>query len=162
MKSDLSESQVKALLIVASKSRRPTTAPYSDLLDKAANERTTVQELAGIKEQAKGFLREAADSRHRDAATLLYHVTVAAAFVRHGAAISGRPIHKQLKLYEKFAATWEGHPLGQLFRAATRRVAGTDTNEGGSRPALVSGRTKSSSRSARAAWARCIARMITG
>ena len=129
MKSDFSESQVKALLIVASKSRRPSTAPYSALLDKAADETTTVQELAGIKEQAKGFLREAADSRHREAATLLYHVAVAAAFVRHQAAISGRPMRKQQKLYETFAATWAGHPIGQLFREAARRVAGAITPE---------------------------------
>ena len=129
MKADLSESQVKALLIVASKTRRPSTTPYSDVLDKAANETTTVQELAGIKEQAKGYLREAADSRHRDAATLLYHVTVAAAFVRHAAAISGRPMHKQQKLYDRFATTWAGHPIGQLFREAARRVAGTDAPE---------------------------------
>jgi hypothetical protein len=129
MKSDLSESQVKALLIVAAKSGRPSTAPYADLLEKAAQEATTVEELTGIKEQAKGFLRETADRRHRDAATLLYHVAVAAAFVRHGAAISGRPMHKQQKLYEKFAATWAAHPIGQLFREAARRVPGTDTAE---------------------------------
>ena len=129
MKSDLTESQVKALLIVASKTRRPSTTPYSDVLDKAANETTTVQELAGIKEQAKGYLREAADRRHRDAATLLYHVAVAAAFVRHGAAISGRPMRKQQKLYDTFAVTWAGHPIGQLFREAARRVAGIDTPE---------------------------------
>ena len=129
MKSDLSESQVKALLIVASKSRRPSTAPYSDLLDRAAKETATVEELSGIKEQAKGFLKEAADSRHRDAATLLYHVAVAAAFVRHGAEISGRPMRKQQPLYEKFAETWAGHPIGQVFREAARRVAGTHTPE---------------------------------
>ena len=129
MKSDLSESQVKALLIVASKSRRPSTAPYSDLLDKAANETTTVQELAGIKEQAKEFLKDAEDKRHRNAATLLYHVTVAAAFVRHGAAISGRPMHKQQKLYQAFATTWAGHPIGHLFREAAHRFAGMHTNE---------------------------------
>jgi hypothetical protein len=129
MKSDLSESQVKALLIVASKSRRPSTAPYADLLDKAANETTTVQELASIKGQAKGFLKEAADKRHRDAAALLYHVTVAAAFVRHGAAISGRPMGKQQELYERFAAAWADHPIGRLFREAARRVTGGHTPE---------------------------------
>ena len=129
MKADLSESQVKALLIVASKSRRPSTAPYSDLLDKAAKETTTLQELAGIKEQAKAFLKGAPDRRHRDAATLLYHATVAAAFVRHGAEISGRPMRKQQQLYEQFAETWVGHPIGQVFREAALRVAGTNTPE---------------------------------
>ena len=46
MKSHLSESQVKALLIVASKPRRPSTSPYADLLDRAAKETTKVEELA--------------------------------------------------------------------------------------------------------------------
>ena len=125
----LSESQVKALLIVASKSRRRSTAPYAGLLDEAVKETTTVQELAGLKEQAKGFLKEPADRRHRDAATLLYHVAVAAAFVRHGAQISGRPMRKQQPLYQQFADTWAGHPIGQLFREAARRATGTDTPE---------------------------------
>jgi len=129
MKSGLSESQVKALLIVASKSRRRSTAPYAGLLDEAVKETTTVQELAGLKEQAKGFLKEPADRRHRDAATLLYHVAVAAAFVRHGAQISGRPMRKQQPLYQQFADTWAGHPIGQLFREAARRATGTDTPE---------------------------------
>jgi hypothetical protein len=129
MKPDLTKSQVKALLLVASRARRPAARPYSDLVDKAANETTTVQELAGIKEQAKAFLKEAADRRHRDAATLVYHLAVAAAFVRHDAAISGRPIQKQQKLYEQFAATWADHPIGQLFREAARRAAGTNASE---------------------------------
>ena len=129
MKSGLSESQVKALLIVASKSRPRSTAPYAGLLDEAVKETTTVQELAGLKEQAKGFLKEPADGRHRAAATLLYHVAVAAAFVRHGAQISGRPMRKQQPLYQQFADTWAGHPIGQLFREAARRAAGTDTPE---------------------------------
>jgi hypothetical protein len=129
MKFDLSESQVKALLILASKWRSPAPAPYFDLLDQAAKETTTVQELAGIKDQAKGFLKDAPDTRHREAARLLYHVSVAAAVVRRGAAISGRPMHKQQDLYAKFAATWAGHPIGELFREAARRVARTNTPE---------------------------------
>jgi hypothetical protein len=129
MKSSLSESQVKALLIVASKSRPRSPAPYAGLLDEAVKETTTVQELAGLKEQAKGFLKEPADRRHRAAATLLYHVAVAAAFVRHGAQISGRPMRKQQPLYQQFADTWADHPIGQLFREAARRAAGIDTTE---------------------------------
>ena len=88
MKSGLTESQVKALLMVASKSRRQSPAPYAGLLDRAANETTTVEELAGFKEQAKGFLATAPDGRHREAATLLYHLAVAAA-VASGRADAG-------------------------------------------------------------------------
>jgi hypothetical protein len=126
MKSDLSDSRVKALFIVASKSRRSSVAPYADLLDLATAQTTSVQELAGIKEQAKTFLKEAADRRHRDAATLLYHAAVAAAFVYHATEISGRAMGKQQHLYERFAQAWEGRPAGRLFREAARRVAETD------------------------------------
>jgi hypothetical protein len=129
MKSDLTQSQVKALLLVASTARQPPRAPYADLVDTAANEATTVDELTEIKEQAKTFLTAAPDRRHRAAATLLYHVAVAAALVRHDAAISGRPIHRQQKLYEQYAATWAEHPIGGLFREAARRAAGTHTSE---------------------------------
>jgi hypothetical protein len=124
MKSDLTGDQIKALLIVASKSR-PAVAPYSDLVDQAASQETTVLELAGLKEQAKAFLLQPRDNRHREAATLLYHLAVAAALVRHGAAISGRPLHKQLKRYEEFAAAWGEHPIGQLFREAARLAVRT-------------------------------------
>jgi hypothetical protein len=123
MKPHLTESQVKALLIVASKSRRPSVSPYSALLDKAIDRHTSVDELTGIKEQAKGFLKESGDGSRRDAATLLYHVAVAAALMYHAASISGRPMHKQQRLYEKFAETWAGHAIGQLFHDAARRVA---------------------------------------
>ena len=129
MKSDLSDSRVKALFIVASKARAPSAAPYADLLDRAAKPGTSVQELADLKEQAKAFLKEAADGCHREAATLLYHAAVAAAFVHHAAMISGRPMRKQQRLYEQFAATWEGRPLGRLFGEAARRVAGADARE---------------------------------
>jgi hypothetical protein len=129
MKPHLSESQVKALLIVASKSRRPSMGPYSALLDKAIDRQTTVDELAGIKEQAKGFLKDSGDGSRREVATLLYHVTVAAAYVYHDATISGRPMHKQRRLYEKYAATWAGHPIGELFHDALQRVAEVDPTE---------------------------------
>ena len=147
MKTDyknLSGSQVKALLIVASESGVHAPAPSiataadaerllaemsppgvssSNVLETAANETTSVQELTRIKELAKGLMKDAADSRHLEAARLLYHVAVAAAFVHHDAAISGRPMRKQQLLYERFAETWAGQPIGQLFREAATRVA---------------------------------------
>lgn len=130
MKSDLTASQVKALLIVASKSRRQSAAaPYSDLLEQATSETTSVDELVRIKDLAKGFLKETADSRHREAAQLLYHVTVAAAFVHHATEISGRPMRKQRLLYERYAETWAGHRIGHLFREAALRVAGANPLE---------------------------------
>ena len=122
----LSGPRVKELLLVASDSPdRSSPPPHMDLVERAVDETATVQELMELKERAKGLAKAAADGRHREGAQLLYHVAVAAAFVRHGAAISGRPMHKQHALYEELAAKWAGHPIGPLFRDAADRVAGT-------------------------------------
>ena len=121
MRSDLSDSLVKALMVVASQPRR-RASPYAALLERATAAATPVAELAAIKEQAKGFLKEATGRRRREAATLLYHVAVAAAFVHHDAAISGRPAHKQLPVYQRFADAWGERPIGGLFREAVRRI----------------------------------------
>ena len=87
------------------------------------NAATSVTELSRMKELAKVLIRDAADDRRsREAATLLYHVAVAAALVHHDAAISGRPLRGHEPLYEMFAATWDGHPIGALFRQAAARV----------------------------------------
>jgi len=147
MKTDyknLSGSQIKALFLVASESGLYTSAPSivtaadaerllagmrpgehsnSSLLETAADQTTPVQELTRIKELAKELMKEAADGRHLEAARLLYHLAVAAAFVHHDAEISGRPMRKQQLLYERFAETWAAQPIGQLFREAATRVA---------------------------------------
>lgn len=120
MKTELTDSRVKALFRVASMPEQPG-GPYAALLARAIDPTTAVDELSQIKEQAKLFLSEAID-RERDDATLLYHATVAAAFVHHGAKISGRALHKQLPSYEQFAAAWEGQPIGQLFQDAVRLI----------------------------------------
>ena len=148
MKTDyknLSESQVKALLIVASESGSQSPLPsianvskverlltemsrtrddsHANVLETATKQTTSVQELTRIKGLAKALMKAADDSQHLEAARLLYHVSVAAAFVHHDVAISGRPMHKQQFQYERLAETWSGHPIGQLFREAAARVA---------------------------------------
>jgi len=128
MKTDFTRAQVKALLLVASTSKRRTASPYADLLATAIDSTTPVAELARIKEQAKTILERAADRRHREAATLLYHAAVASAFVHHSALISGRPMRKQEALYRQFADAWDGRPLGRIFREAAARAA-SDTVE---------------------------------
>ena len=115
---NLSPSQVKALFIVASESDS-----HSNVMETATKQTTSVQELTRIKELAKALMKEAGDRQHLEAARLLYHVSVASAFVHHDAAISGRPMHKQQFQYERLAATWSEHPIGQLFREAAARVA---------------------------------------
>ena len=135
----LTGSQVKALLLVATESRlqaeplsqraaeldgmleemsRAYGPTSSDLLSRAADPATTVDERTRIKDLAKQLIESDADDSHRDAARLLYHVAVAAALVHHGAAISGRPIQKQQPLYEELAETWAGHAIGDVFRDA--------------------------------------------
>ena len=126
----LTVSQVKALLLVASESPPDWgTMPHKELLETAAHEATSVQELTRIKESAKVLMKQAEEGPEREAAQLLYHLAVAAAFVRHGAEISGRPMRKQQALYERFAATWADQPMGELFREAAARVAGANRTE---------------------------------
>jgi hypothetical protein len=130
MKPALTESQVKALLLAAAGSpEAPSPRPYADLVERAVSDAISVQELVELKERAKDLLKRADDARHRDAAQLLYHVTVVAAFVRHGAEISGRPMHKQQQVYERFADAWSGHTIGRLFGEALRRMEHHDTSE---------------------------------
>jgi hypothetical protein len=135
----LTGSQVKALLRVATESRlqaeplsrraaeldamleqmsRADGAGSPDLLLRAADPASSVDELTRIKDLAKRLIRSDADDPHRDAARLLYHVSVAAALVYHGVSISGRPIHKQQPLYEQLAEMWAGHAIGDVFRDA--------------------------------------------
>ena len=129
MKTDFTRAQVKALLLVASKTRPGEANPYADLLEAAIKETTPVAELAQIKEQAKTYLKDAPDRRHREAATLLYHAAVASAFVHHSALISGRPMRKQEALYKQFADAWDGRPLGRIFREAAARALASDAVE---------------------------------
>jgi hypothetical protein len=129
MKPDLSESQVKALLRVASKAPRHAPPPHAELLARVTAATTPVAELREIKERAKALLHEAQDRPQRDAAQVLYHAAVAAAFVHHAAEISGRPMHKQHALYERLATAWAGHGVGRLFHDAAARLAGPEQAE---------------------------------
>lgn len=152
MKSDdreppLTASQVKALLLLAADARlqaapaadanaadvegrladlsRATGGSDQDLLATAIRVTTPVPELTRIKEIAKVFIKAAEVGPDLEAARLLYHATVANAFVHHAAEISGRPMQKQQDLYARFAESWAGHPIGALFRTAVTRLART-------------------------------------
>ena len=147
MKGELTPSQVRALLVVASKPRvapamawsnkiarierqlaellGATAGPRSELLNEAMQATTPVHTLRSIKEVAKALIRKSVTRDHRDAARLLYHAAVAAAAVHHAAPISGRPMHEQQDVYERLAAAWAGHPLGRLFADAAARAAAT-------------------------------------
>ena len=100
-------------------------ASHPALLEKATDPATPVDELARVKDLAKALIRVAPDGPAREAARLLYHSSVAAAYVHHGAEISGRPMRKQQEVYERMAAQWTGHAIGDLFAQAALRVAHT-------------------------------------
>jgi hypothetical protein len=123
---DFSATQLRTLLQIASKPtpRLPAKGIAADLLKRAIAETTSVEELATIKDRAKTLIAGAKTRPQRDAATLLYHAAVAAAFVRHDRTISGRPMEKQQRTYEAFAAAWADHPIGRLFHDAAGRIAG--------------------------------------
>lgn len=143
----LTGTQMKALLVVASESRQSSaealkkgadedeallnemtqahTGSNAGLLERASNEATDVAELIRIKDLAKDLIKESDDSRQREAARFLYHVAIAAAVVHHAESISGRSKQKQQLLFEKLAAAWAGHPIGQLFADAVARTAGS-------------------------------------
>jgi hypothetical protein len=93
------------------------------LLATAAAPETPVETLRGIKEYAKQLLGRAQTESHRNAATLLYHVAVAAAFARHGVNISTRSTSARWPLYEDLATALAGDPLGEVFRRAADGAA---------------------------------------
>ena len=95
------------------------------LLETVADPGTAVDELTRLKDLAKALIRAAPDGPAREAARLLYHSSVAAAYVHHGAEISGRPMRKQQEVYEQMAARWTGHAIGDLFAEAATLVAHT-------------------------------------
>jgi hypothetical protein len=122
MSTDLTRAQVRALLLVAAKTRPKAPSRYAQLLDAAADRATPVAELTAIKDTAKADLERADDRRQREDATLVYHAAVAAAFVHHGALISGRPMRKQLDIYRRYGDAHADSPLGAVFRAAVARL----------------------------------------
>ena len=142
-------SQLKALLSLASRPQRePTSLPAQAanpreisrlltelcqgqpesgelLLATVCEEETPIAALRGIKELAKQLSAEAKTEAQRQAATVLYHAAVAAAFGRHGVDISSRPLSSRSTLYEDLAALLAGHSLGAVFRQAVEREADT-------------------------------------
>lgn len=84
--------------------------------------RTPIEALHGVKELAKKLLAEATTEAQRNAATVLYHGAVAAAFGRHGVNISTRPVEARLGLYEDLATALAAHALGEVFCGAVDRA----------------------------------------
>ncbi|MBI3768819.1 MAG: hypothetical protein HY271_10050 [Deltaproteobacteria bacterium] len=92
------------------------------LLDTVAAAGAPVAALRGVKEMAKELVAGVADDAHRQAAMLLYHAAVAAAFGTHGVDLSSRPVAARRTLWQELAAALAAHPLGRVFRNAAERV----------------------------------------
>ena len=122
MNRDFTVSQLRELLTIAL-DRADANGPHADALARAVAPDATIAELTEVKDTAKRLIAEAPDKGGREAAQLVYHAAVAAALVRHGAAISSRAPHKQRPVYEQLAETTADVDLRELFRAAASRIA---------------------------------------
>ena len=144
---ECSNEQLSVLLSLAVKPERPAGSPSSptpdgeairealramspggssgaaSFLDELLDDGTPIARIQEIKRAAKQRYATARESRARGAATLLYHLSIAAAYVRHGVVISSRPIASRSGLYEDLAAALGPVPLGLLFRQAAERIA---------------------------------------
>ena len=92
------------------------------LLEEVCSPSVSVDALHRVKELAKRLIDAAGNDALRDAATVLYHASVAAAFARHGVNLSSRPITERLQLFGDLAATLDPGPLAEVFAAAVRRA----------------------------------------
>jgi uncharacterized protein (DUF2336 family) len=92
------------------------------LLATTCDAQTPLETLRGIKELAKTLLADATTEAHRTATVCLYHLTLAAAFARHGVNISSRPLETRLALYEDLATALGDGPPGRLFQEAIDRL----------------------------------------
>jgi len=92
------------------------------LLDTTCDAQTPLEPLQGIKELAKTLLADATTEAQGTAATCLYHLALAAAFVHHGVNISSRGLETRLGLYEDLATALGDTPPGKVFRDAVDRL----------------------------------------
>lgn len=89
--------------------------PAERLFDVACADGTPLTRLRSLKDLAKELTVAAQEPSHREAATLLYHVVVAAAYLRFGVNISSRPLAERESIYQYYAALHSGNDIGQIF-----------------------------------------------
>ena len=92
------------------------------LFEDAAAPTTSVPDLVRLKEAAKALLGKAERPEDREAASLLYHLAVAAAFGRHGLEMSSRPVGDNRERYTRLATHFAGFAIGDIFRRALDRM----------------------------------------
>ena len=101
-------------------------APGAGLLEQATAPTVTVPDLIGIKQAAKVLIQGAEQDEEREAAALLYHVAIAAAFCRFALDVSGRPVKARRERSEQLAAQFSGFALGEIFREAVLKIDTVD------------------------------------
>ena len=88
------------------------------LLDRVMAPTTPLSALYQIKDLAKQLANESSESAHGEAAKLLYHVVVAAAYGRRGVDISSRPLPERMRIYRRLAVVFHDSAIGDVFRRA--------------------------------------------
>ena len=137
---DLTDTQLRGLLLLASASSDLLMEPDSpaqvgellselklphgetgeSILRRATAPDAPIDDLSAIKDLAKQLIEQAGDSLPGEAAKILYHLVVAAAYHR-GFDISTRPIAERASTCRRLAAAFQGSPMGDVFLRAAKR-----------------------------------------
>lgn len=89
------------------------------VLARAADPATPLSDLWNLKELAKRLAARAETSAERDAAALLYHLSIAAALGHHGEHISNEPLQRQKDVYVRLSRLFRGDVTGDVFEKAS-------------------------------------------
>jgi hypothetical protein len=95
------------------------------LLETVSSPDTTLEMLVVVKDIAKRLATKAKDKPQKAAATLLYHLSVAAALGHCGQTISSRDPAEQLPLYGELAEELSDDELAAVFARAIGRIRST-------------------------------------
>ncbi len=90
----------------------------TEFINKVTRSEVPIEKLREQAEKAHDFAAEAADAEEWFAASFVYHVALAAAFVRYQTNLASRSMGSRTESYEDFATRLGEHPLGGLFRQA--------------------------------------------
>jgi hypothetical protein len=95
------------------------------LLQAVCSADTPVDVLVGVKSSAKRLATTAEEPGQKAAATLLYHLSIAAALGRYGRNISSKDALERLPLYKQLAAELTDDKLAAIFKKAIAHLDST-------------------------------------
>lgn len=93
------------------------------LLQAVCSSQIPLESLVSVKSTAKRLAVAAATPAQKAAATLLYHLSVAAALGHYGQQISSKDAAERLPLYKELAAELADEQLAAIFEQAVARLA---------------------------------------